>query len=125
VNPRAAGIGAPAYLELAMPTNATTPGANNSLAEADKAKASLKDAAEQARDRLTEAAHRTETAVRDGMETLKAQSHAYADNASQQLELAQRYVVEKVKERPVTAALTGLGVGVLIGLLLSGRSDRR
>lgn len=119
-----------------MPTNATSPGANNSLAEADKAKASLKDAAkhaersfvdaaEQARDRLTEAAHRTETAVREGMETLKAQSHAYADNASQQLELAQRYVVEKVKERPVTAALTGLGVGVLIGLLLSGRSDRR
>ena len=34
---------------------------------------------------------------------------------------AQRYVVERVKERPVTAALAGLGLGFLLGVLLSSR----
>jgi len=38
------------------------------------------------------------------------------------VEEAQRYVMERVKERPMTATLAGLGVGVLIGLLLSNRS---
>ena len=75
-----------------MPTNSTT----HAASEAEKAKTSLKDAAkhaerslvdatDQARDRLTEAAHRTETAVREGLETLRAQSRAYADNAGTQI----------------------------------------
>lgn len=115
-----------------MTTNAKSP----ALGEAEQVKSDLKsaakhaersfiDAADQARDRLTEAAHRTETAVRDGMETLRAQSRVYADTATAQFDDAQRYVVEKVKERPVTATLAGIGVGVLIGLLLSSRGDRR
>lgn len=115
-----------------MPTNSTT----HAASEADQAKASLKNAAkhaerslveatDQARDRLAEAAHRTETAVREGMETLKAQSRAYADTAGTQLDEAQRYVVGKVRERPVEAALVTLGMGVVIGLLLAGRGDRR
>lgn len=115
-----------------MPTNSTT----SVTSEADQAKASLKnaakhaersliDATDQARDRLSEAAHRTETAVREGLETLRAQGRAYADTAGSQLEEAQRYVVGKVKERPVESALVTLGVGVVIGLLLASRSDRR
>jgi ElaB/YqjD/DUF883 family membrane-anchored ribosome-binding protein len=115
-----------------MPTNAKSA----AIAEADEAKADLKTAArhaersfieatDHARERLTEAAHRTETAVREGMETLRAQSRVYADTATAQFDEAQRYVVEKVKERPGTALLAGVGVGVLIGLLLSSRSDRR
>lgn len=115
-----------------MPTNSTTSAAS----EADQAKASLKtaakhaersliDATDQARDRLTEAAHRTETAVREGLETLRAQSRAYADTATTQFDEAQRYVVAKVKERPVESALVTLGVGVVIGLLLASRTDRR
>ena len=115
-----------------MPTNSTT----HAASEAEKAKTSLKDAAkhaerslvdatDQARDRLTEAAHRTETAVREGLETLRAQSRAYADNAGTHIDDAQRYVVGKVKERPVESALVTLGVGVVIGLLLASRSDRR
>lgn len=115
-----------------MSTNASTP----STREAEQAKADLKsaakhaersfiDAADQARDRLTEAAHRTEAAVREGMETLRVQSRVYADSATAQLDDAQRYVVEKVKERPATALLAGVGFGVLVGLLLASRGDRR
>lgn len=115
-----------------MPTHATSPNSG----EAEQIKTDLKsaakhaersfvDAADQARERLTEAAHRTETAVRESMETLRAQTRAYADTAGQQIDEAQRYVVERVKERPVTATLAGLGVGVLIGLLLAGRGGRR
>ena len=115
-----------------MSTNAKTPAAS----EVDQAKTALKsaalhaergfvDAADQARERLTEAAHRTETAVREGMETLRAQSRAYADSAGQQFDQAQSYVVAKVKERPVESALVTLGVGVVIGLLLASRGDRR
>ena len=59
-------------------------------------------------------------------ETLRAQSRTYTDTASQQVEDAQRYASERIRERPITATLAGLGVGVLIGLLLSGgRSNNR
>ena len=124
-----------------MPTSPTpstnaTGAAPTAPSDAEQAKAALKsaaksaersfvEAADQAREKLTEAAARTEAAVREGIETLRAQSRAYADTATEQLDVAQRYVVERVKERPVTAALASLGVGVLIGLLLAGRSDRR
>lgn len=120
-----------------MPTTPSTPPTNaTGLSDAEQTKAALKSAAksaerslleatDQAREKLTEAAARTEAAVREGIETLRAQSRAYADTASEQFDVASQYVVDRVKERPVTATLAGLGVGLLIGLLLAGRSDRR
>jgi len=112
--------------------------ANPAAKEADKAKGaaleavehaerSFAQAADAARVQLTEAAKRVEKSVTEGFETLRAQSRAYTDTASQQLEDAQRYVSERVRERPITATLAGLGVGVLIGLLIAGgrrSSDR-
>src|SRR4051812_37611564 len=105
--------------------------------EADKAKTaameavehaerSFTQAAEVARAQLTDAARRVEKSVTEGFETLRAQSRTYTDNAGQQIEDAQRYVSERVRERPITATLAGLGVGVLIGLLIAGgRSNDR
>lgn len=72
---------------------------------------------------FADARARIEQAVQDGLEQLRAQSRAYADTASQQLEQAQQYVTERVRERPLAATGAALGVGVLIGLLLS--SGRR
>ncbi|MBC7667238.1 hypothetical protein [Caulobacter sp. DWR2-3-1b2] len=69
---------------------------------------------------LTDAAKRIEHSLTQGLETLRAQTRTYTDTAGQQVDEAGRYVSERVRERPITATLAGLGVGVLLGLLLAG-----
>ena len=99
------------------------------------AKAAVASAAETGQDKLNEAidiadrnirdaAKRIEKAVREGVETIRTQSGPYRENAGQQFEEAQKYVVERIKERPVVATLAGLGVGLLLGLLIASRSDK-
>jgi ElaB/YqjD/DUF883 family membrane-anchored ribosome-binding protein len=102
----------------------------NAVDLADEAKTASGAATDSAQ-RMTAEAQRTfsearskiEQMVQEGMEQLRAQSRAYADNAGQQLEQASQYVTDRVKERPLAATGAALGVGVLIGLLLS--SGRR
>ncbi|HXQ16984.1 MAG TPA: hypothetical protein VN814_20415 [Caulobacteraceae bacterium] len=84
----------------------------------------LNEAVDLADKALRDAAKRIEKAVREGVETIRAQSGPYRDNATQQLDEAQKYVVERIKERPVVATLAGLGVGLLIGLMMANRSDK-
>lgn len=92
----------------------------------DQAERSFVEAAHAAKASLAEAAKRVEKSVAEGLDTLRAQSRTYTDTAGQQLDDAQRYVTERVRERPLTATLAGLGVGVLIGLLIAGnRSNHR
>jgi ElaB/YqjD/DUF883 family membrane-anchored ribosome-binding protein len=79
------------------------------------------DAANGAESQLADVAKRAEAIVRDSVETLKAQTRAYADTAAQRLDTAQRVVVEHVREKPVQSTVTALGVGVVIGLLLARR----
>lgn len=85
---------------------------------------SINDALDVAERNLNEAAKRVEKVLREGVEALKAQTQSYRENAGQQFDEAQKYVLEKVKERPVTATLAGLGVGLLLGLLLANRSSK-
>jgi ElaB/YqjD/DUF883 family membrane-anchored ribosome-binding protein len=89
---------------------------------ADHGQRAFEDAIAAGERMLGEAARKAERVLRDGVETLRAQTRVYTDNAGQHVDEAQRYVMERVKERPLTATLTGLGVGVLLGLLLSNRS---
>jgi ElaB/YqjD/DUF883 family membrane-anchored ribosome-binding protein len=72
---------------------------------------------------FAEARTKIQQAVQDGLEQIRAQSRTYADSAGEQIEQAQQYVTERVRERPLAATGAALGVGVLIGLLLS--SGRR
>ena len=102
---------------------------------ADETKAAVKDAADsatkmsaEAQRAFADAAKHIERAVTEGVEQLRAQTRAYSDTAGQQIDQAQQYVTERVKERPLAATGAALGVGLLIGLLLgaaAGSSSRR
>jgi ElaB/YqjD/DUF883 family membrane-anchored ribosome-binding protein len=73
---------------------------------------------------FNEAAERFQKAVQEGIETLRAQTRTYADTAGQQLDEAQRYVSEQVKERPLVSTAAALGIGMLVGLILAGGRHR-
>lgn len=115
----------------------------NAVAEAAEAKESVKTAAQNAAKSalengqrsfaealdvaersLNDASKRVEKVLREGVEALKVQTQSYRENAGAQFDEAQQYVIARVKERPVTATLAGLGVGLLLGLLLAGRNNK-
>jgi ElaB/YqjD/DUF883 family membrane-anchored ribosome-binding protein len=107
-----------------MPAEKKTPAVEDAAPEADAAAVSQQaftDAVAAAEKTLTEAAKRAEKVLKEGVDALRVQAKAYTENAGQHVDVAQRYVVERVKERPVTATLTGFGVGLLLGMLLSSR----
>ena len=100
--------------------------AERSFGEATSAaKANFSEAAASARTNLADAAKRIETSLTQGLETLRAQTRTYTDTAGQQVDAASRYASERIRERPITATLAGLGVGVLLGLLLAGNRGGR
>lgn len=70
---------------------------------------------------VQELARRAERAIHEGIESLRSQSRGYADTAADRFDTAQRYVVDRVHEKPLTSTLTALGVGILVGMILSGR----
>ena len=92
---------------------------------ASAARANLSEAAASAKANLSDAAKRIEASLTQGLETLRAQTRTYTDTAGQSVDEASRYVSERVRERPITATLAGLGVGVLLGLLLAGNRSGR
>ncbi len=81
-------------------------------------------AAERGRDALPDyarqAADRARDLLGDRADKWRDQAEEYADIAGEGLENARVYVVERVQERPLTATLAALGVGFLLGALLSG-----
>jgi ElaB/YqjD/DUF883 family membrane-anchored ribosome-binding protein len=91
-------------------------------AMAEQSQRVLNEAAQAAEKTIAEAAKKAERVLKEGIEALRVHTRAYTDTAGQQADEAQRYVMERIKERPVTATLAGLGVGLLLGLLLSNRS---
>ena len=88
---------------------------------ADHGQKAIADIAAAAERSIAEAGRAAERALREGLETLRSHAKTYTDEAGDNVDVAQRYVLKRVKERPVTATLTGLGIGLLIGLLLSNR----
>jgi len=92
---------------------------NNATDHGQRALSEALGAAERTIISATKAAER---ALKDSLEALRAQTSSYTDEARQHFEEGQRFVAEHVRQRPLTATLAGLGVGLLLGLLLSNRS---
>jgi ElaB/YqjD/DUF883 family membrane-anchored ribosome-binding protein len=69
---------------------------------------------------VSDYARRAERILQDAIEALRGHSRTYVDAAGRHVGTAQQYVTERVKERPVTATMAGVGVGLLLGLLLAG-----
>jgi len=107
-----------------MPANAAEHAADEAKAAASAAANGASALSAEAQRSFQEAAKRFEKVVHDGVEQIRAQTRAYADTAGQQVEEAQRYMTERVRERPLTAAAAALGVGVLLGLVLAGGRRR-
>ena len=111
--------------EAASATASAKKAAKAAVASAvDRSQEGLSDALDLAERNIRDAAKRIEKAVRDGVETLRAQTEPYRDSAGAQFDEAQKYMVARVKERPVTATMLGVGVGLLLGLLLASRSSK-
>jgi len=91
---------------------------NNATDHGQRAFSEALGAAERAISSATKAAERI---LKDSLDALHAQTSSYTDEARQHLEEGRRYVAEHVIQRPMTATFAGLGVGLLLGLLLSGR----
>ena len=91
----------------------------------DASQDKVAEALDIARRSLNEAVKRIEKVLREGVESPKAQTAPYRDNAGQQFDDAQKFVVERVKERPVTATVAGLGVRLCCwACCSSGRSNK-
>jgi ElaB/YqjD/DUF883 family membrane-anchored ribosome-binding protein len=118
-------------------TNSFTDKADEASAKVKKAaKAAVDSASDSAQQRLNEAidladrnfreaAKRIEQVMRESVDQLRTRAEPYRESASQQIDEAQKYVVERIKQRPVIATVTGLGVGLLLGLLMAAnRSDK-
>ena len=63
---------------------------------------------------------RAQEALNQGLDTARFQAMQARDYASQQFGTAQQALTDRIIERPLASALTALGAGVLIGLLLKG-----
>ena len=106
-----------------MPSNAFDTAADETKAAISATTDKATKLSGEAQKSFADAARRIEAVVQDGIEQLRAQSRTYADTAGQQIDQAQTFMTERVKERPLAATGAALGIGVLIGLLLS--SSRR
>lgn len=72
------------------------------------------------RDAAPDLVRQAREAFDDGFEQVRSQGREAASVAGDGLEDARAFMVERVQERPLTATFAALGVGFLVGLLISG-----
>jgi ElaB/YqjD/DUF883 family membrane-anchored ribosome-binding protein len=82
----------------------------------------LSEAVSAAERTIQTATRSAEKILRETLEALRTETAPYTEGAIEHIEDGQRYISDHVKQRPMTFTLAGLGVGLLLGLLLSSRS---
>ena len=88
---------------------------------ANRAERIVREGAGEIRDRTDELRGR----AREYADEVRGRAHDYYDEAQDRFDVAQRYLVERVQERPVASTLVAVGVGVVLGLLIAGGGRRR
>ncbi len=63
---------------------------------------------------------RAQEALNQGVDTARYQALQARDYAGQQFGQVQQQLTDRIIERPIASALTALGAGVVLGLLLKG-----
>ncbi len=76
--------------------------------------------ADRVRDDAPEFVRQVREMVDERFGQLRDQGREYASVAGDGLEDARAFMVDRVQERPITSTLAALGVGFLVGLLISG-----
>ena len=89
--------------------------------KAGAAEARLRAKAAETEARLREQSEEMRERARGYYDTARVRGQEYYDDATERFDGAQRYLVERVQERPVQSTAIALGVGVVLGLLLAGR----
>ena len=77
-------------------------------------------AGERVRDAAPDLIRQARDVFDDRLDGLRGQGREAAAMAGDQLEDARAFMVDRVQERPLTATLAALGVGFLLGVLISG-----
>lgn len=77
------------------------------------------------RHRASEFAKTAQSAVSGGVGRAREQARHYGDLTSEQYGQARTYVVERIQDKPVSAVLAVLGVGIVLGVLLGLSSQRQ
>ena len=91
------------------------------LEKATAAEARVRAKAADAEARLREQSEVMRERARGYYDTARVRGQEYYDEAQERFDEAQRYITERVQERPVQSTAIALGVGVVLGLLLAGR----
>ncbi len=73
---------------------------------------------------LDEFKGRAQNVAHDTLESLRTHTKPYVENAGEHVAPAEKYIVERVQKQPLTSTLAVLGVGVLLGFILSGGRSR-
>lgn len=74
-----------------------------------------------ARDKLDDVSKQARSAVGRGYEQAREKVSQAYDVASNNLREAEGFLRQRVTQHPMTSAATAVGVGLIVGMLLSGR----
>ena len=78
------------------------------------------DASETTQGRAGDIKQRAQETLTQGLDTARYQALQARDYAEEQFGQAQKFVTQRITEKPVQSALVALGAGLVLGMILKG-----